>query len=81
MKNTFYSTLEALFVLKIFKFLSWLFGPVEKRLNDFHKQNCVLLNSVQEFIETEAWLLLTFFQCLRNQIISINSICHILKVH
>ena len=24
-------------------------------------KNCVLLNSVQEFIEIEAWLLLTFF--------------------
>ena len=24
-------------------------------------ENCVLLNSVQEFIKKEAWLLLTFF--------------------
>ena len=30
MKNTFYVILKALFVLKIFKFLSWLFGHVEK---------------------------------------------------
>ena len=30
MKNTFYFILKALFVLKIFKFLSWLFGHVEK---------------------------------------------------
>ena len=30
MKNAFYSTLQALFVLKIFKFLSWLFGHLEK---------------------------------------------------
>ena len=30
MKNAFYFTLKALFVLKIFKFLSWLFGHVEK---------------------------------------------------
>ena len=29
-KNTFYFTLKALFVLKVFKFLSWLFGHVEK---------------------------------------------------
>ena len=28
MKNAFYFTLKALFVLKIFKFLSWLFGHV-----------------------------------------------------
>ena len=30
MENAFYFTLKALFVLKIFKFLSWLFGHVEK---------------------------------------------------
>ena len=30
MKNAFYVTLKALFVLKIFKLLSWLFGLVEK---------------------------------------------------
>ena len=30
MKNTFYFILKALFVLKIFKFLSWLFGHVGK---------------------------------------------------
>ena len=31
MKNVFYITLKALFVLKIFKFLSWLFGHPAKR--------------------------------------------------
>ena len=30
MKNVFYFMLKALFVLKIFKFLSWLFEHVEK---------------------------------------------------
>ena len=30
MKKAFYFTLKALFVLKIFKFLVWLFGHVEK---------------------------------------------------
>ena len=30
MKNAFYFTLKAIFVLKIFRFLSWLFGHVEK---------------------------------------------------
>ena len=30
MKNTFYFILKALYVLKIFKFLSWLSGHVEK---------------------------------------------------
>ena len=33
MKNAFYFTSKALFVLKIFKFLSWLFGHVAKRLD------------------------------------------------
>ena len=32
--------------------------------------NCVLLNSVQEFIEIEAWFLLTFSICLHNQLSS-----------
>ena len=31
MKNSFYFILKALFVLKIFKLLSWLFGHVEKK--------------------------------------------------
>ena len=31
MKNAFYSVLKAL-VLEVFKFLSWLFGYVEKQL-------------------------------------------------
>ena len=33
MKNAFYFTLKALFVLKIFKISSWLFSHVEKRLD------------------------------------------------
>ena len=32
MKTPFYFTLKALFVLKIFKFLSWRFGDAEKQL-------------------------------------------------
>ena len=36
-----------------------------------------LLNSVQEIIKMEAWLLLTFFLCSRNQLISIHSILDI----
>ena len=32
MKNAFYFILQALFVLKVFKFLSWLFGHVEKKV-------------------------------------------------
>ena len=33
MKNAYYFTLKAIFVLKIFKFLSWGSGQVEKRLH------------------------------------------------
>ena len=39
MKNAFCLTLKALFVLKIFKFLSWFFGHVEKRLELKDKGN------------------------------------------
>ena len=38
-------------------------------LNDTGKT--ALLNSVQEFIEIQAWLFMTFFLCLHNQLISI----------
>ena len=43
-------------------------------LNNTHRENCVSLNSVQEFIEIGIWLLLTLFLCLHNQLISIHSI-------
>ena len=33
MKNVFYFIMKGLFVPKIFKFLSWLFGHVEKRFD------------------------------------------------
>ena len=33
MKNAFYFTLKAIFVLKVFEFLSWLFAHVEKVLD------------------------------------------------
>ena len=39
MKNAFYFTLKPLFVLKIFKFLSSIFGHVEKRLDLIDKVN------------------------------------------
>ena len=39
MKNAFYLTLKALFVLKIFQFLSQLFGHEEKRLDQKDKLN------------------------------------------
>ena len=39
MKNAFYFASKALFILKIFKFLSWVFGHVEERLDYEEKVN------------------------------------------
>ena len=39
MKNAFHFTLKALLILKIFKFLSLIFGYVEKRLDQKDKVN------------------------------------------
>ena len=39
MKNAFYFTLKAPFVLKTFKFLYWIFDQVEKRLDLKDKVN------------------------------------------
>ena len=39
MKNAFYFTLKAVLVLKIIKFLSQIFGDVEKRLDQEDKLN------------------------------------------
>ena len=39
MRNAFYFTLIALFVLKIFTFLSWLFGYIGKRFDQKVKVN------------------------------------------
>ena len=49
MKNGFYFTSKALFVLKIFKFLSGLFGRVAKRLDKKDKVNF-------KFYDVTAWL-------------------------
>ena len=48
-------------------------------LNNTHRENFVLLNLVQEFIEIQAWLLLTFFLCLHKQLISVYYIVTKLK--
>ena len=39
MKNAFYFTVKDIFVLKRFKFLSWIFGHVEKRFDQKDKAN------------------------------------------
>ena len=49
MKNAFYFTSKAIFVLKIFKFLSWYFGHVAKRLDKKDKVNF-------KFYYVTAWL-------------------------
>ena len=47
---------------------------------EYSGKNFVLLNAVQEFIEIQAWLLLTFFICLQNQLSSTYSIFIYLRV-
>ena len=49
MKNAFPFTSKALFVLKIFTFLSWLFGHCAKRLDQKDKVNF-------NFFDVTAWL-------------------------
>ena len=44
MKNVFYFILKALVVLKIFKFLSWFFGHVKKKLDETDKVNFQIYN-------------------------------------
>ena len=39
MKNAFYSMQKALFILEIIRFLFWLFGDVEKQLDEKAKVN------------------------------------------
>ena len=50
MKNDFYFTSKALFILKMFKFLSWLFGLVAKRLDKKDKVNF-------RFYDVTTWLI------------------------
>ena len=45
MKNAFYFMPKALFVLKIFKFLSWLFGHLAKLLDKKDKVNFSFMTS------------------------------------
>ena len=61
-------------IQSILKTLHRLLQTFARNLNDTHRENCVLLNSIQEFIEIETRLLLTFVLCLHNQLVSIHSI-------
>ena len=49
------------------------------RLNDTRRENFVLLNSVQKFIEIQAWLLLTFFPMFTQSINFYIEYCYIIK--
>ena len=57
----------------LLKNLSWLVLTILKGKTCVSR-SMVLLNSVKEFIKREAWLLLTFFISLHNQLSSIHSI-------
>ena len=50
MKNAFYFTLEALFVLEIFLFLSWLFGYEEKQRDSKTVRNTAWGNKVGRLV-------------------------------
>ena len=50
MKNAFYFTLEALFVLEIFLFLSWLFGYEEKQRDSKTVRNTAWENKVGRLV-------------------------------
>ena len=47
------------------------------RLVERYRKNFVLLNSVEEFIEIQVWLLMTFFLCLSIYFYTLY--CHIIK--
>ena len=49
-KNAFYFTSKALLVLKISKFLSWIFGYVAEQLDEKDKVNL-------KFYEVTSWLI------------------------
>ena len=59
MKNAVYFTSKALFVLKTFKLLSWLFGLVAKQLDEKDKVN-------PKFYYTTAWLINNLIHILPN---------------
>ena len=77
MKNAFYFTLKALFVINIFKFLSWLFSDVEKRLDQKHKTNFKILKSKPGKEEIAIHILPYVSRSKDNQAIKFD----LLKVH
>ena len=49
------------------------------KFKNTHREKLSLTQLSTRFIEIEAWLLLTFFKCLHDQLSSIHFNCHILK--
>ena len=84
MKNAFYFILKALFVLKTFEFLSWLFGHAQKKnwLDERWFQNLwchSLINKQLQYIyfpisqkakETRQWNLVSFNRILQDKYFS-----------
>ena len=58
-----------------------IFDPGSFLLTIFAGKVCVLLDSVQEFIQREAGVLLIFFKCLYNQLNPVNFILTYQTVH
>ena len=80
MKNAFYFMLKALFVLKIFTFLAWLFGHVGKRLDKKAKVNFkiydVINRDANNYNNTDiAWYLKKWMQSV-NEMFLVNRISH-----
>ena len=73
MKNAFYFILKALFVCKIFKFLSWLFGHIKKRLDEKDKVN-FKSHDVATWSKTITILILPNITQSVNEIWSVNRI-------
>ena len=51
-ENIFYFTWKTFFVLKIIKFLSWLFGHVENRLDEKDKVNSKFYDVITSNVKT-----------------------------
>ena len=88
-KNTFKFSLKTIFIFSsLSSRYSWYvlyffclvhgIGTSTSELTTITGKSYVLLSSVQEFIETEAWVFLTFFLCLHIETLSI-PLSHIKK--
>ena len=79
MKNAFYFTSKVLFVLKIFKFLPWLFGDVSKRFDWKDKVNFKFFDVTAWFTNNRNTNIAQYHQKLRqsnNETWSVKRISH-----